>query len=479
MDQLKRVVVMLAIGSALDAFAASEQRPNILLIITDQQRFDMLSCAANPWVKTPHMDRLAASGTRFERAFCAFPLCSPSRFSMFSGVMPSRISQESNTLVPVPPAVLENAMGSVLGRAGYETVYGGKIHLPCPDRPQSAGYGFQRNLTLDARDELAERCAAFLREKHERPFLLVASFNNPHDICSMGIRDYAKVAPPKKKKGAAREDPQALGCLDAALRRPAGVADDEFFRRLCPPMPSNCEESTELAEVMGFKGGMIVFEQTQWEDRDWRLHRWAYARLTEQVDLQIGIVLEALRSAGLEKNTVVVCVSDHGEMDASHRLGHKQFLYDEAIRVPLIVSWPGRTQAGVVDREHLVSTGLDLIPTLCDFAGIPAPADLKGCSVRPLAEGRPVSEWRMGLVIENANGRAYRDACSKYVVFHQKDGTLKEAIIDLAVDPGELHNAAQGPGGAARLDDGRNQLLRWYREHGETLDARYRFAPKS
>jgi len=370
--------------------------------------------------------------------------------------------------------VLDNSMGKLLGRAGYETVYGGKIHLPCPNRPQSVGYGFQRNLTTDSRDELAKQCAAYLGEKHERPFLLVASFNNPHDICSMGIRDYAKVAPPRKK-GPAHEDPQALVCLDTALKRPAGVADEEFFGKLCPPMPTNHEESPGLADVMGFKGGMIDFEQTKWTDRDWQRHRWAYARLTEQVDAQIGVVLDALRKAGLEKNTLVVSVSDHGEMDASHRLGHKQFLYDEAIRVPLILSWPEHIRNNAVDREHLVSTGLDLIPTLCDFARVPAPADLTGRSLKPLAEGRPVSSWRRGLVIENANGVAYRDTRSKYVVFHQKNGPLKEALIDLSADPGEMHNAALDPDGPKRLEAGRAQLVHWYQAHGETLDARYRF----
>jgi arylsulfatase A-like enzyme len=469
MKRLQQILVAAAAATTLHMAQATEQRPNILLIITDQQRFDMLGCAGNRWVKTPHLDRLAATGTRFERAFCAFPLCSPSRFSMFSGVMPSRIHQENNNVVPVPQSVLDHAMGSVLGRAGYETVYGGKIHLPCPNRPQSAGYGFQRNLTTDSRDELAAKCAAFLAEKHERPFLLVASFNNPHDICSMGIRDFAKASPPKKP---AHEDPQALVCLYAALQRPAGVSDGEFFGKLCPPMPSNQEESAGLADVMGFKGGMIVFEQTQWSERDWQLHRWAYARLTEQVDAQIGVVLDALRGAGLEKTTLVVEVSDHGEMDGSHRLGHKQFLYDEAIRVPLIVSWPGQTQAGAVDREHLVSTGLDLIPTLCDFAGVPVPPELKGRSVKPLAEGRPVRDWRQGLVIENPNGVAYRTAHSKYVVSHQKNSPLKEAVLDLDQCPGETHNAATDPEGFQRLAEGRAQLLEWYREHGEILNPR-------
>lgn len=462
------------------ASRAAGRMPNILLIITDQQRFDMLSCTGNPWLKTPHLDRLAARGMRFDRAFCAFPLCSPSRFAMFSGVMPSRIKQETNNVVPVPDDVLHNAMGAVLGRAGYETVYAGKMHLPCPNRPQSAGYGFQRNLTVDARDEAATQCAAYLREPHPKPFLLVASFNNPHDICSMGIREYTASQPVKKNpKKPGKEDEQALRCLDRALVRPAGVSDDEFFARLCPPLPVNVGESPALAAVMGSVAGMMAFEHTKWSDRDWQQHRWAYMRLTEQVDAQIGVVLEALRESGLENDTLVVATSDHGELDGSHRLGHKQFLYDEAMRVPMIVAWPGHTRPGAVDREHMVSTGLDLIPTLCDFAGVPVPPQLQGRSVKALSEGSPVAAWRSSLVIENRNGRAYRTADSKYVVYHGKNEEIKEGLIDLAADPGELRDVSAERDGAGRVAAARALMQTWYREHGETLDARYQVGDKS
>ena len=118
------------------------------------------------------------------------------------------------------------------------------------------------------------------------------------------------------------------------------------------------------------------------------MHRWAYYRLTEQVDRQMGQVLQALREAGLEEKTLVVLTSDHGDMDGSHRLEHKSMFFEEAARVPFIVSLRGVTKPGLVDNQHLVSSGLDLIPTLCDFAGLKPPAVPRGCSVRALAEGR-------------------------------------------------------------------------------------------
>ena len=192
-----------------------------------------------------------------------------------------------------------------------------------------------------------------------------------------------------------------------------------------------------------------VHARNTWTDEQWRLHRWAYARLTQLVDQQIGQVLTALREAGLEENTLVAFVSDHGDMDASHHLEHKSVFYDEAARVPLILSWKGVTRPGLVDRQHLVSTGLDLIPTLCDFAGIPAPVSSKGLSVRALAEGRTPQSWRETLAAENGKSRMLRSSQYKYVVY--ASGARREMLVDMLADPGEMKNLAQESGVRARV----------------------------
>ena len=224
------------------ALADETRRPNILLIITDQQHAGMLSCAGNPHLKTPNLDRLARTGARFERAYCGNPICVPSRFSMMSGTMPSRIGMESNAEIgnAVPQAILDNAMGAVFRRAGYQTVYGGKTHVPGREKPNRIeDYGFD-SLTADPRDELAEMCAQFLREKQDRPFLLVASFINPHDICYLAIRAWENSGTmPKGTTKITRSDPPAIKCLDKALGRPSGVSEEEFFRSVCPPLPTN------------------------------------------------------------------------------------------------------------------------------------------------------------------------------------------------------------------------------------------------
>lgn len=435
-------------------------KPNILVIMTDQQQAGMLSCAGNPTVKTPMMDSLAATGARFELAYCANPVCVPSRVSMLTGVMPSRIGMETNEARKkgeLPRSLLPHAMGQVFSKAGYEAVYGGKQHVPITI--EEAGF---RNIEKNSGPKLAETCAQFLRQKHDKPFLMVASFINPHDICFMAISDAknpGKIDGPKP--------------LLEALTLPTGMSQEDFFAKACPPLPANYAippgepEAILAADTRAFR----TYARKSWTDEQWRLHRWAYARLTEQVDTEIGVVLTALRETGLDSNTLVVFVSDHGDMDASHRLEHKSVLYDEAARVPFIVSWKGVTKPGLVDREHLISTGQDLIPTLCDFAGITVPSALKGRSVRALAEGRTPSTWRDAQVVENGDSRMVRSARYKYIVY--ASGARREMLVDMKNDPGEMNNLAQDPASAPVLNEHRDLLKAWYQQNKETLNPRY------
>ena len=458
------------------AVRTGTDRPNVLVIVTDQQHAGMLSCTGNPWVKTPNLDRLAGGGVRFESAYCANPVCVPSRFAMFSGVMPSAIGMDCNKsdVRETPASILRNTMGTIFKRADYRTVYGGKSHFPKTGTRQPAveAYGFEplrQQGNEEGREELAEDCVQFFQQKQERPFLLVASFINPHDICFMAMAAAAK----RKREAKSRAD----DAVEAALKMPDGVSEKEFFAKYCPPLPANFEVPQNEPEGLTSLDWRMFrpYVRQHWAEQDWRRHRWAYARLTERVDAQIGRVLDALREAGLEENTVVVFTSDHGDMDAAHRLEHKSMPYEEAMRVPFIVRWKGVTKGGSVDREHLVSTGLDLIPTLCDFAGVTVPPELKGRSVRKWAEGAASDEWRKTLVVENENSRILHMGRSKYVVYAK--GQQREQFMDLDKDPGEMKNFSADPSYKAQLEQGRQALRDWYAAHGLDLDSRYVVTP--
>ncbi|MCX6910875.1 MAG: sulfatase-like hydrolase/transferase, partial [Verrucomicrobia bacterium] len=295
-------------------------------------------------------------------------------------------------------------------------------------------------------------------------------------ICYMAIRAWKNSGTVPKKAKVTPLSPTAIQCLDAALQRPAGVSEEEVFRSVCPPVPANYGiPDGELSVFGGKLGGFRGYVREKWTERDWRLHRWAYARLTERADGEIGKVLAALRESGLEKNTLVMFTSDHGDMDSAHRFEHKSLLYEEAVHVPMIVSWKGVTKADLVDREHLVSTGLDLIPTMCDFAGVPKPVALKGRSMKALTEGKPAGNWRSHLVVENQQARLVLAERWKYMV--GGSGETREMITDLARDAGEMKNLASDPAYRERLETGRRLLKEWYASHDLKLDPKYVIAP--
>jgi len=460
-----------AVRAALEDRQSSEH-PNVLLIITDQQQAGMMSCTGNQWLRTPAMDALAARGTRFERAYCGNPVCVPSRFSMMTGVLPGRIGMDHNgpASFPVDDAILRDSLGHTFRKAGYQTVYGGKVHLPGTKDKGVAAYGFDL-LTGDERDGLAQTCRQFLRQKHEQPFLLVASFINPHDICYMAIDAFTKATgSPPMYPGSTRE----RECLAQALKLPSGMSREEFFANACPPLPANFEipknepAATRDTDWREFR----QYVQQRWSEQDWRRHRWAYARLTERVDVHIGGVLDSLRQTGLDRNTAVVLVSDHGDMDASHRLEHKSMPYEEATRVPFIVSQPGTVMEGHVDQTNLVSTGLDLIPTLCDLAGIDAPSALAGRSVKSLTTTSDRQHpWRDSLVVENEGSRILISGRFKYAVYDR--GEPRELLVDLKSDPGEMNNLAVDPQHDDVLAQHRRLLRMWYEENGEALGKEY------
>lgn len=420
-------------GFCGEAFGAAD-RPNVLVIVTDQQSATMLGCAGNEWVKTPAMDSLMTKGMRFERAYATNPVCMPSRFSLLTGFYPSAIGVRFNSESSKRTEEFVNeTLGWAFRRAGYETVYGGKVHLHgAMGRINKCGFDV---LTGDQRDELADKCAEFLGQKHEKPFLLYASFINPHDICYQGLF--------------ANGDMQhALNRIEGKKLReaekfPEGVGQKEFYDKYCPPLPVNHEVGDDEPEAIKFSVKQRPFKKfmrDNWGGEEWRLHRWAYAKLTEIVDKQIGRVLDALRQSGLEDNTIVVFTSDHGDMDSAHKLEHKSMTYEESARIPMLVQYRPVTKGGHVDRENLVSNGLDLFPTLCDLAGIKMPKKLPGRSLMPLLSGEKSVDWRKYLMIETEFGWGVVGDRYKYTLY-DKVGA-EETLFDIRADAGEMRNLA-------------------------------------
>ena len=474
--EFMRTAVGAATGWLLNAAPsrAEEQdrrgRPNILFILTDQQHAGMMSCTGNRWLNTPALDSLAAAGMRFERAYATFPVCVPSRFSLQTGLMPSAVGMRSNYpcegQVDLTDAQVRGCLGHLLRSAGYETVYGGKIHLPMRmNNIESLGY---RLLTRNRRRNLAQACVDFLHRPHTRPFFLFTSFINPHDICYMAINAALRAG------GKPVMDNADSRIMEEVLEPVRSSGDVErFVKESCPPLPGNFEIPEREPECIAtqYVRGFRAYVRENWGETEWRLHRWAYCRLTEMVDGEIAIVLDALRETGLDKNTLVVFTSDHGDLDAAHRLEHKDVLYEESVGVPFIMSHPGAIPAGAVDDVHLVSNGLDLLPTLCDYAGVASPSGLDGISLRALAEGRNVTDWRRFLVAESKHGRMLRTDRVKYCIY--ESGANREQLVDLVDDPGEMRNLAGLSSQRPILEHHRALLRDWVARTGDRIAAGY------
>ncbi|NLF38032.1 sulfatase-like hydrolase/transferase, partial [bacterium] len=196
---------------------AKAGQPNILYIFTDEQYAGAMSVAGCTDVKTPALDALAASGVRFESAYCTYPLCSPSRASMFTGRMPHEVGVMNNVL-PLPAAGRQQEMGWLFRNAGYDTAYAGKWHLP--KQLMDEGHGFDILCGMD--DKLVtEKSVAYLKEKRDKPFLLVASFIQPHGICSV-----TRFPDPRRKIEIAKlaENPYDASFIDQCPALPANFA---------------------------------------------------------------------------------------------------------------------------------------------------------------------------------------------------------------------------------------------------------------
>ncbi|RMD82285.1 MAG: DUF4976 domain-containing protein [Lentisphaerae bacterium] len=432
------------------------RKPNLILFVTDQQGADMMSCAGNPWLKTPAMDELGRRGIRFEHAYCSNPVCLPSRVSLFTGRFPSDYGIRSNSLrnCTMSDDAAQESLGAVLAKAGYDLYYGGKIHLPKAIHPEAMGFNY---FTRDEREELARLSAEIVRRPHSRPYCLVVSLINPHDICLMAIRDfpYDKLCQLFVKKLTTE-----IATLDEALKLPEGMDEDEFFATCCPPLRENHQPQEDEPEAIRMLLQQRPFKwaaRTRYTEREWRLHRWAYCRLTERVDREIGIVLDALDQADDAENTLVMFTSDHGDMDGAHAMEHKTAFYREAVKVPFIVSGPG-IEPGKVDTQHLVSNGLDILPTLADYAGVAAPAGLRGRSLRPLLEGSGEVSWRDVVRAESEFGRMV--ASTRYKYARYEAGASAEQLYDMEVDPGETRNFAHDPEYQSILADMRSAFER-------------------
>jgi len=371
-------------GLGFGQASASHDRPNVLMILVDQMREPMWT----PDGIMPNFDRLAQSGVRFENSFCSAVMCSPSRACLLTGTHTTQNRMFGNcdfltraTQPSLDPGI--PTLGHVFGQAGYNTPYRGKWHLSHPrDRKEGLGhYGFEG---WSARDPLTGKLAdcgegvgggtccgemqdpIFARQtrdwlmdpkSQERPWFMVCSLVNPHDICTFPGH-YSVYLPKGVLKKNAPESCQCNGLKE-------GAVFDRVMDDLLPPNWTDDLSTKPAVQRRWQTYSDIIYGRIDTKNPEhWLRYLDYYVHCLRDMDKNLGVVLEALEHSGQLENTIVVFTSDHGEMAGSHGLRTKgYFAYEEEMKVPLLFSWPGVIPQG--RKAGGLATGVDLMPANC------------------------------------------------------------------------------------------------------------------
>lgn len=467
---------------------AQGKAPNFLYIMTDQQSYYMISAISRvlqndnyaniPYLHTPNLDRLVRSGYTFSNSYAAHPVSGPSRFALLTASSPTYYGMSGNYTPGgergemMYDMIQERSMGVLFKKAGYNTYYGGKCHLPWANGTKGKGsileppykYGFDEYITKYDRGELAVKGAKFFSEyKSDKPFLLFLSFMNPHDICMSKLlfedkqmSDFADVG---DIESWSRENQLHWRDIYQSLPQ-ADFKTDKYAK-----IPFNAAETERFPDVKIKRPYADSEEKT-------RAHLWFYYRLMEQVDAEIGMVLDGLENSQYKDNTIIVFTSDHGEMAGAHGAVGKNLPYRECQRVPMIFVGKGISE-GVVDTESLVCNGWDLLPTMLDLAGLEIPEELHGLSLKNTIENgeKPEREY---LYFETVNSFGIVEGCRyKYVHFGRiadESGNGTEVLFDLEKDPGELRNLVFDPAYNQKLNELRKELDRQMKVYDTSFD---------
>jgi len=440
------------------------KQPNVLWIWTDQQRGDALGAAGNPHIRTPHLDRLAAGGALFTRAFCNSPVSMPSRMSALSGQYPSATGLTCNG-IEMPEDL--PALQTLLKPHGYRTANLGKLHFlnhasrdhraPHPD------YEFDELVVSEEPGCYEDAYIDWVRGKAPDQVESCRCSTPPAWTGEPVVKRPRNTHQPYLFEGPEELTHSAFVADRTAdyLRR---HREGAFFAIAGFYAPHNPNNPPERFVDMYDPSTLPLPTMNKGEDRyglsdeEWRRVKAYYYALVSHVDDQVGRILAALEESALAESTLVIFTSDHGEHLGDHGLVHKGTPgLESCTHVPLILSWPGRIQPG---RKHdeLVEL-VDLAPTVLELCGVEVPDSFQGRSLRPLLAGGEYRARRSAYLEHKypfeESWRAVRTERYRYCVSSKG----QELLFDREKDPGELRNVAAGKDYAAELSDCRRELI--------------------
>lgn len=424
--------VLRVVPHAAAAPAGEARRPNFVLLMTDDQRADAMSCAGNAILRTPNMDRLATEGVRFTNMFCTNSLCAPSRATFLTGLYSHThgvIDNSGRTLAPEQPI-----LSDLLAEAGYEVAFCGKSHIGgfLRDRKWDYYFGFKGQGTYynpaiaegpdgeDVRyegyvdDVVTDKAIAWLRGRGERPFCLFLWFKAPHRSWLRARRHH------------------------------------DLYRDVTVPKPETYDD-----DLRGYPGKPRAFAEADNKIGDFNDVRTLdafvkdyYATLVA-VDENLGQVLGVLDELGLADDTCVLFTGDNGFFHGEWRAFDKRLMHEPSIRVPLLVRYPRLVRPGATPAQ--MALNIDIAPTVLDLAGVPVPKWMHGTSLLPLMTGRK-AKWRKDWLYEYyefpavhsvRKNRGVRTERYKYIHYFEEPEEFE--LYDLERDPGERDNLYARP----------------------------------
>ena len=472
--------------------ARAAERPNIIFIMSDDHAAHAISAYGSKVNETPHLDSLARDGMLFRNAFVTNSICTPSRAAILTGKYSHRngvpVFNRFDGAQPTFPKMLQ--------AAGYFTAMVGKWHLGSDPTgfdhweilPGQGAYndpilytatGEKTYTARYATDVITDLGIETIRTRPKgRPFFLMLQHKAPHRPWTPDEK--------YRKMFADRHIPEPATLFDGyetrtdALREnEQRVAKDLSNRDLKLPVPAGLEEPARTAwlaekpmEVTVTVGGETKTLKGE------TLVRWKYQRFmkdylacVQSVDDNIGRLLRFLKETGLEKNTIVVYTGDQGFFLGDHGMYDKRFMYEDALRTPLLVRWPAVIKPGLKPEE--MALNIDFAPTFLEAAGVPIPADLQGRSLLKVMRGLTPADWRTSIYYRyyhdpgDHNTRAHygvRTKTHKLIYFCTKN---QWEMFDLVNDPLEMHNLYGQPGQGPRTAALKAELYRLKKELGD------------
>ncbi len=406
-----RFATLLSILWLMTGSLAAAEQPNILFIFMDDHAAHAISAYGSKINKTPNIDRIAREGMLFENCFCTNSICCPSRavvltgkHSHLNGVLDNGARFDGS----------QQTFPKLLQKAGYQTAIVGKWHLkseptgfdhfevlygqgPYYNPPIRTPEG-RVKMTGYTTDIITDRALAFLKENRDidKPFLLMYQHKAPHRNWQPGPKYLSKY------DGENIPEPHDLFTDWSGLASAAKKQEMEIARhlnpndlKLVPPRNLTTEQKAAWDEAYGPKNQ--AFKDANLKGKDlvrWKYQRYIkdYLRCIDSVDENIGRVLDYLDESGLAKNTIVVYTSDQGFYLGDKGWYDKRWMYEESLRMPLLVRWPGVVKPG--SRNTDLVQNLDFAETFLEIAGLESPEDMQGRSIKPLLEGKTPGNWR-------------------------------------------------------------------------------------